>query len=98
MGRNWLRMAVAAALAALGLAACGSSGGGSGAAPGSIQIWEGYTGVEAKTFAHLVREYNAQHSGTKVTSLFVNNDNSLEKVLTAVRGGSQPDIAYLYGS
>jgi multiple sugar transport system substrate-binding protein len=30
--------------------------------------------------------------------LQVNNDNTLQKVLTAVRGGTQPDIAYLYGS
>src|SRR5690349_16089094 len=96
MRRNWLRMAVAAALVTLGLAACGSGGGGS--APGSIQIWEGYTGVEAKVFAHMLSQYNAQHPGTKVTSLFVNSDNALQKVLTAVRGGSQPDIAYLYGS
>jgi multiple sugar transport system substrate-binding protein len=33
-----------------------------------------------------------------VESLYVNNDNTLQKVLTAVRGGSPPDIAYLYGS
>jgi multiple sugar transport system substrate-binding protein len=33
-----------------------------------------------------------------VSPLFVNNDNTLQKVLTAVRGGSPPDIAYLYGS
>jgi multiple sugar transport system substrate-binding protein len=96
MRRNWLRMAVAAALVTLGLAACGSGGGGS--APGSIQIWEGYTGVEAKVFAHMLSQYNAKHPGTKVTSLFVNSDNALQKVLTSVRGGSQPDIAYLYGS
>jgi multiple sugar transport system substrate-binding protein len=98
MTSNWLRTALAAALVALGLAACGSDSGSSGQAPGSIQIWEGYTGVEAKTFAHLISQYDAQHPGTKVTSLFVNNDNSLQKVLTAVRGGSLPDIAYLYGS
>jgi len=100
MIRTWARTGLAAALVALGLAACGSdSGSGSnGAAAGSIQIWEGYTGTEAKVFAHLVSEYDTQHPGTKVTSLFVNNDNSLQKVLTAVRGGSLPDIAYLYGS
>ena len=39
-----------------------------------------------------------QNPGTKVNSLYVNNDNTLQKVLTAVRGGSPPDIAYLYGS
>jgi multiple sugar transport system substrate-binding protein len=98
MIRTFARTSLAAALVALGLAACGSDSGSSGAAAGSIQIWEGYTGPEAKVFAHLVSEYDTQHPGTKVTSLFVNNDNSLQKVLTAVRGGSLPDIAYLYGS
>jgi multiple sugar transport system substrate-binding protein len=98
----WLRTAVAASLVALGLAACGSgsgssSSGGSGSKVGAIQIWNGYTQVEAKAFDHLLSEYKKQ-TGQTVTSLFVNNDNSLQKVLTAVRGGSTPDIAYLYGS
>src|ERR1700742_1744545 len=82
------------------LAGCGtdstSSGGGGGAQ--TIQIWEGYTAAEAKAFSHLVSEYEAQHPAQKVSPLFVNNDNTLQKVLTAVRGGSPPDIAYLYGS
>ena len=81
------------------LAGCGtdstssSSGGGT-----TIQIWEGYTQVEAKAFAHLVSQYEATHPGQKVNTLYVNSDNTLQKVLTAVRGGSPPDIAYLYGS
>jgi multiple sugar transport system substrate-binding protein len=84
---------------AVALSACGTdASGGSSAGSGPIQIWEGFTGPEAKTFAHLVSEYEAQHPGQKVESLFVNNDNTLQKVLTAVRGGSTPDIAYLYGS
>jgi multiple sugar transport system substrate-binding protein len=100
MIRNWLRMALAAALVALALAACGSDshGGGSSASSTSIQIWEGYTGAEAKAFAHLAAEYAAEHPGTNVSSLYVNNDDTLQKVLTAVRGGSLPDVAYLYGS
>src|SRR6266496_3813244 len=98
MRSHWLGVAVASSLVALGLAACGSdatdgSGGGT-----TVTIWEGYTQTEAKAFAHLVSEYNKAHPGTTVSSLFVNNDNSLQKVLTAVRGGSPPDIAYLYGS
>jgi multiple sugar transport system substrate-binding protein len=100
MRRNWAHLALAGALVTFGLVACGSdshSGGSSGTAS-SIQIWEGYTGAEAKTFAKLVTKYDQENPGTKVTSLFVNNDNSLQKVLTAVRGGSLPDIAYLYGS
>jgi len=85
--------------ATVALAGCGSdSGGGNAASSGPIQIWEGFTGTEAKTFSHLVSEYEAQHPGQKVSSLYVNNDDTLQKVLTAVRGGSPPDIAYLYGS
>jgi multiple sugar transport system substrate-binding protein len=82
------------------VAACGTDSTSSSPASGSasIQIWEGWTGTEAKTFAHLVAEYEAQHPGQKVASLYVNNDDTLQKVLTAVRGGSPPDIAYLYGS
>ena len=104
MVRHRLRITLAAPLAAaaalsLGLAACGTdsnSGGGGGGT--TVQIWEGWTGPEAKAFAHLVTEYQNQHPGEKVSSLYVNNDNTLQKVLTAVRGGSPPDIAYLYGS
>jgi multiple sugar transport system substrate-binding protein len=84
--------------AAFALAGCGTDSGGSGGGPDAIQIWEGWTGAEAKAFAHLVAEYQAQNPGQKVSSLYVNNDNTLQKVLTAVRGGSPPDIAYLYGS
>ena len=103
MAKHRLRGPLAGLLAALTavgvLAGCGTdNGGGSGAAAGPIQIWEGYTGAESKAFAHLVAEYQAQHPGQKVSALFVNNDDTLQKVLTAVRGGSPPDIAYLYGS
>jgi multiple sugar transport system substrate-binding protein len=90
---------VACSLVALGLAACGSGSGssGSGGTGSAIQIWEGYTQVEANAFKHLLSEYQKQ-TGQIVNSLYVNNDDSLQKVLTAVRGGSTPDIAYLYGS
>ena len=87
---------IACALAALGLAACGSGSGGSGSGK-SITIWEGWTGHEATAFKHLVSVYKKTH-GVTVHTLYVNNDNTLQKVLTAVRGGNQPDIAYLYGS
>jgi multiple sugar transport system substrate-binding protein len=88
--------------AAVALAGCGTDSNGSssnnGGGSATIQVWEGYTQAEATTFAHLVSEYEAQHPGQKVSTLFVNNDDTLQKVLTAVRGGSPPDIAYLYGS
>jgi multiple sugar transport system substrate-binding protein len=87
----------ACALAVLGLGACGTGSGGSGSGK-SISIWEGYTGVEQREFTHLVAAYEKANPGVKVDVLQVNNDNTLQKVLTAVRGGTPPDIAYLYGS
>jgi multiple sugar transport system substrate-binding protein len=97
--RPWAAAVVSLLVLALtALAGCGSGSGGSSAGGGTVSIWEGYTGVEAKVFAHLLSQYQRSHPGQKVTSLFVNNDSSLQKVLTAVRGGATPDIAYLYGS
>ncbi|HEX3493500.1 MAG TPA: ABC transporter substrate-binding protein [Streptosporangiaceae bacterium] len=81
---------------ALAIAGCGTGSSGGGTS-GAIQIWEGYTGTEAHAFAHLLARYQHEH-GVQVTSLYVNSDDALQKVLTAVRGGSPPDIAYLYGS
>jgi multiple sugar transport system substrate-binding protein len=100
MGTNRLRALCAltsCALAAAGLAACGSGSGSSGSGK-SISIWEGYTGAEQKEFTHLVAAYEKANPGVKVNWLYVNNDTTLQKVLTAVRGGTPPDIAYLYGS
>jgi multiple sugar transport system substrate-binding protein len=95
MRQHWLCVALASAAVALGLTACGSGNAGTS---GSLQIWEGYTGAEAKAFAHLVSEWNTAHPSEKFTSYYVDNDDSLPKLLTAVKGGSQPDVAYVYGS
>lgn len=101
MSTNRLRVgvhvAVLSTLAVMALAACGTGSGDSGNGK-SIQIWEGYTGAEAKTFTKLVASYEKSHPGVKVSPLFVNNDYTLQKVQTAVAGGTAPDIAYLYGS
>ncbi|MBO0835252.1 MAG: extracellular solute-binding protein, partial [Actinobacteria bacterium] len=91
----WLSASVASALLAVSLAACGT---GSSSGSGSLNIWEGYTGPEGTAFKHLLTEWNNAHPSEQVTSQFVNNDNSLPKLLTAVKGGSQPDIAYVFGS
>jgi multiple sugar transport system substrate-binding protein len=102
--RLYVTMASLLGAAALVLTACGTDSQNSGSSTksssgsSSIQIWEGYTGPEATAFAHLISQYEKTHPGQKVSSLYVNNDNTLQKVTTAVRGGSPPDIAYLYGS
>jgi multiple sugar transport system substrate-binding protein len=97
MGSHRLRIVTACALVAIGVAACGSGSGGTGSGK-SVSIWEGYTGAEAKEFTKLIAAYQKANPGVKVSVLYVNNDTTLQKVLTAVRGGSAPDIAYLYGS
>src|ERR1700760_1191098 len=102
--RLYVTMASLLAVGAVALSACGTdsqSGGGGGggtSSSASIQVWEGWTGTEAKTFAKLVSQYEKQTRGVKISSLYVDNDDTLQKVTTAVRGGSPPDIAYLYGS
>jgi len=101
MGTYRLRVAASCALAitvVTGLAACGSGSTAAGGDGKSIQIWEGYTGVEAKAFAKMVAQYEKSHPGVKVSTLYVNSDDTLQKVQTAVAGGAPPDIAYLYGS
>jgi multiple sugar transport system substrate-binding protein len=88
-------VAAAAASALLVLAACSS---GSSNGKTTITVWEGYTQTEAKAFTKLVNEFNHSHPDTHVNVLETNNDYALQKVLTAVRGGTPPDVAYLYGS
>jgi multiple sugar transport system substrate-binding protein len=94
-GRGALAVSVAATV--LALAGCG---GGSGSSSGKTQItvWEGYTDTEGKAFQQLVDDFQASHIDIDVKVLETNNDYALQKVLTAVRGGTPPDVAYLYGS
>lgn len=93
------RKVAALSAAALFLAVAGC-GGGDGSSNGKTQItvWEGYTDVEGDAFHHLVDEFNTSHTDIEVKVLETNNDYVLQKVLTAVRGGTPPDVAYLYGS
>src|SRR5207302_7190248 len=52
-----------------------------------------------KAMKDAASRFNATHPGIKVSVQFYGNaDYALQKVLTAIRGGSYPDIAYLYGS
>src|SRR5262245_47279069 len=94
--RSGLGTMAAVAASLLALAACGS--GSSSGGKTSITVWEGYTMTEAKAFNAIVGQFNASHPKIHVSVLETNNDYALQKVLTAVRGGSPPDVAYLYGS
>src|SRR5215475_6138197 len=86
---------VAGVVSVLVLAGCSS---GSSSGKTTITVWEGYTQTEAKAFTKLVNQFNESHASIHVNELETNNDYVLQKVLTAVRGGTPPDVAYLYGS
>ena len=90
---------VAAVLLVL-VAGCGGSG--SGSSNGgrvNIVLWHGYVDVEGRALADEAKRFNATHSKIHVTvQNYGNADYALQKVLTAIRGGSYPDIVYLYGS
>lgn len=96
MIRRRLSIAVIATLA-LVVAACGG-GGSAPSGPTEIAVWHGYQDTEGEVFKGLIDQYNREHPDVKVNELYSSNDLVLQKVLTAVRGGSAPDVAYMFGS
>jgi multiple sugar transport system substrate-binding protein len=94
------RVLLLAALAAVVIAAgCGGSGSSSSNGRVNIVLWHGYVDVEGKALAAAAKRFNAGHPKIHVTvQNYGNADYALQKVLTAIRGGSYPDIVYLYGS
>ncbi|OPX07057.1 ABC transporter substrate-binding protein [Mycobacterium sp. AT1] len=96
MTRSRLCIALVAILAFV-LTACGG-GGSSPSGPTEIAVWHGYQDTEGEVFKGLVAQYNKDHPDVKVSELYSSNDLVLQKVLTAVRGGSPPDVAYMFGS
>lgn len=95
MIRRQLCLVLAAVLAVV-LTACG--GGSSSSGPVEIAVWHGYQDTEGEVFKGLIDQYNKEHPDVKVSELYSSNDLVLQKVLTAVRGGSAPDVAYMFGS
>jgi multiple sugar transport system substrate-binding protein len=83
------------AILAVVLTGCG---GGSSSGPTEIAVWHGYQDTEGEAFKALIAQYNKDHPDVKVSELYSSNDLVLQKVLTAVRGGSAPDVAYMFGS
>lgn len=62
--------------------------------PVQITVWQGWSGDEAKAFHALVAKFNASQQDIQVTTL----DNvDYQKLLTAVSGGTSPDVAELFG-
>lgn len=97
MIRHRLCIALTLALAFL-MTGCGGGGDSSSSGPTEIAVWHGYQDTEGEVFKGLVAQYNKDHPDVKVNELYSSNDLVLQKVLTAVRGGSAPDVAYMFGS
>jgi multiple sugar transport system substrate-binding protein len=95
--RQRLCIALAAVLS-LVLAACGGGGDSSSSGPTKITVWHGYQDTEGTAFKALIDQYNKEHPDVQVSDLYSSNDLVLQKVLTAVRGNSAPDVAYMFGS
>ena len=94
------RALIGAFLVVMALAAsCGGSGSSSGGGVVNIVLWHGYVDTEGKAMTAAANEFNATHPKIHITvQNYGNSDYALQKVLTAIRAGSYPDIVYLYGS
>jgi multiple sugar transport system substrate-binding protein len=98
--RPFARIAALISVAALTLAGCGGGGGG-GSDSGDktkVVVWNGYEDVQGKNLTALIAKYNNENPDVEVTQLVSSSDRVLQKVLTAVRGGTPPDVAYMFGS
>src|SRR6476619_7096974 len=81
------------------VAGCGGGSDSSSGGKTNIVLWHGYVDVEGKALTAAANRFNATHPKIHVTvQNYGNAEYALNKVLTAIRGGSYPDIVYLYGS
>jgi multiple sugar transport system substrate-binding protein len=91
-------MVAAVSVAALVLAGCGGGGDSDSGGKTKVVVWNGYEDAQGKNLTALIAQYNKDHPDVDVTQLVSSSDRVLQKVLTAVRGGSPPDVAYMFGS
>lgn len=88
-----------AALAAVALLAAGLVAGGAGAqAPVTLRYYYpvGASGPLNKLMTEMVNDFNASHPGVRVEPVFAGNYvEAMAKAMTAVLGGTPPDLAVL---
>ncbi|KZE78681.1 ABC transporter substrate-binding protein [Paenibacillus elgii] len=98
---------LATVLAAAGLSGCaggkdaGGTGSGSGAASGdgkaegkvTVQLWNHYTGDKAAVLDQMVSAFNASQNEITVKAL---SNQDPQKQLTAISGGSAPDLMFTF--
>lgn len=94
--------ALAASAIAPLLAACGSASSsgtasvGSNSATGQVTFWTTLTGIYLKAHQHIAAEFNKTHKAqVKVVPVPTTSTTDVSKLLTAVRGGTGPDVYFL---
>ena len=95
-GRKILAATAALTMGALGLSACGGSGGGASSAssgPVSMTFWHNSTTGDGKAFWEAtVADFEAANPGVKITIQAIQNEDMDGKLQTALNSGSAPDI------
>src|SRR6185503_1549452 len=100
------RMAMALAVLAVGVAACGGTGGSSDSdgapvakgtklEPADITLWVGFTSRELGVIKDTVKEFEAENPQVKVKVVGGIND---DKIIAASRGGKSPDVAQSFSA
>jgi multiple sugar transport system substrate-binding protein len=91
------RVAIGAALLALGLSAAGAALGASShrSAPTKLTIWVGWSARELGVFKSVVAEYDKAHPDVTVSVVGGIND---DKIVAAIRAGTAPDVVSSFNS
>jgi len=98
-----MRVLIAVALCAAALVAgCGSSGDKAASSGGvtTVHFWHGQTDPADKVMDGLIADFNKSHPKIKVVADRGGGvaDTMVQKVTSALAGGTYPDIAYIFGS
>jgi multiple sugar transport system substrate-binding protein len=97
MNRRWAVVAVVSAMAALGLSACGSSGGGSGSSKNTINLvaadyGTGPANTSTKYWQGIADDFHKANPDITVHVKTVNWNDFDTQIQTAVQNKQQPDI------
>src|SRR6184192_646828 len=91
------RVAVAAALLTLGIAAAGvaAATAGRAASPTTLTVWVGWSARELGVFKQVAAEYDKAHPNVVLKVLGSTSD---DKIVAAIRAGNAPDVASSFNS
>lgn len=97
MRKAWyLALLVVCAVAVAPLFANGSSESSASSASGSVAFWTSHTPPDSTTIQAMVDKFNQDNPNIKVTMTIVpGSETDVAKLMTAVRGGTGPDIYML---